>query len=77
MRMQKWRAKVLTGVMFGICSSVAAVANGAPGEQVGQHVLRNSAGLTADEIRHNYDGCNGTTQSMKICRAITTNIYYS
>jgi uncharacterized protein YecT (DUF1311 family) len=49
--------------------SVAA-ANGTPDETVVQHVLRNSTGLTADEIRQNYDGCDdGRTTPMKICGA--------
>jgi uncharacterized protein YecT (DUF1311 family) len=73
--MQKWRAKVLTVVTFVMCSywtsfSVVAAANGAPDEKVVQHVLRNSTGLTADEIRQNYDGCDdGRTTPMKICGA--------
>ena len=75
--MQKWREKVLTGIMFCIYSlsifgaspNVVAADNGAPDEQVVQHVLRNSTGLTADEIRQNYNGCDGTTLSMKICGA--------
>lgn len=72
--MQKWRAKLLTGVMFGMCSywtsSSVAAANGTPDETVVRHVLRNSTGLTADEIRRNYDGCDdGRTTPMKICGA--------
>jgi len=75
-RMEYWPLKVLTGIAFSICSLSSygiglgvAAANGAPDEKVVQHVLRNSAGLTADEIRLNYDRCDSTTLSMKICGA--------
>lgn len=74
--MQRWSAKVLTRVAFGIwslsfygASPSAAATNAAPDEQVVQHVLRNSAGLTADEIRRHFDKCDGSTLSMKICGA--------
>jgi len=75
--MHRWRAKVLKSVAFviwslgiyGVSSNIFAATNGAPDEQVVQKVLRNSAGLTADEIRLNYDKCDGTTMSMKICGA--------
>jgi uncharacterized protein YecT (DUF1311 family) len=74
--MQKWQVKVLPAIGVGLCCLTSyaagfsiAAANGPPDEQVVQHVLRNSAGLTADEIRHNYDKCDGTTLSMKICGA--------
>jgi uncharacterized protein YecT (DUF1311 family) len=75
MRMQKWRAKVLTVATLGICSywtgfSVLAAANKTPDEKVVQHVLRNSTGLRADEIRQHYDSCDdGRTTPMKICGA--------
>lgn len=74
--MDRWRTKARTVIAFGIwflschgVSSSVAAPHGTPDEQVVQHMLRNTTGLTAAEIRHNYDQCDGTTLSMKICSA--------
>ena len=54
---------------FLVTVLVAVAAHGAADEQVVQHMLKNTFGLSADEIRHDYDQCDGSTLSMKICGA--------
>ena len=54
----------LLAMLFGY-----SLAQAAADEAVVQHVLRDSHGITADEIRRDYDACDSTTLSMRICSA--------
>lgn len=54
-------------LLFTFLASGAAQA--AADEEVVQHVLQNSTGVPAEEIRRDYDACDGTTVQMKVCGA--------
>lgn len=47
---------------------VSTAARAAADDAVVRHMLRQSSGLTADDIRQDYDGCDsGVTMKMRVC----------